>query len=338
VFARFLPGSEERLQPIDYPSVREDDGPPLAWTESSMKGTQPLLTGRPRLWLVVATVLYVSVLQGCVEESVSTDFVARVGAEMLLEEDLSDMLASIPIGRDSTAIRKQLVDRWVVNALLEQEARRIDLPSDPEVRRLLDENEHSVLVSAYVNRLYEENEIDPTSEEAARFFEVNKERLRLREPFAMIRYLANTDRDSVMAARRALQLAMRGPYADSLWLGIVSRYAADPAGSLALSENHFAESRLLVAFPAVREVLLRLGEREMSRVIRDADQYHLVQVINRVTEGSIPEMRWVEDEIRRQLILQGRKQTFARTVQNLRNMATARNDLEVRIRDDDEGQ
>jgi parvulin-like peptidyl-prolyl isomerase len=76
----------------------------------------------------------------------------------------------------------------------------------------------------------------------------------------------------------------------------------------------------------------------MSRVIRDADQYHLVQVINRVTEGSIPEMRWVEDEIRRQLILQGRKQTFARTVQNLRNMATARNDLEVRIRDDDEGQ
>lgn len=328
----------ERLQPIDRQSVREDDGPLLAWIEISMNRKQPILTAWPRLWLSVAALLFLSVLQGCVEESVSSDFVARVGAEMLLEEDLSDMLASIPIGRDSTAIRKQLVDKWVVNALLEQEARRIDLSSDPEVRRLLDENEHSVLVSAYVNRLYEENEIEPTNEEAARFFEVNKERLRLREPFVRIRYLANTDRDSVMAARRALQLAMRGPHADSLWPGIVSRYSADPAGSLALSENHFAESRLLVAFPSVREVLLRLGQRELSRVISESDQYHLVQVIDRVTEGSIPEMRWVEDEIRRQLILQGRKQTFARTVQNLRNMATARNDLEVRIQDDDEAQ
>jgi hypothetical protein len=44
-------------------------------------------------------------------------------------------------------------------------------------------------------------------------------------------------------------------------------------------------------------------------------------------------MRWVEDEIVRQLILQARKQTFARTVQNLRNMATARNALEIRIPD-----
>ena len=56
----------------------------------------------------------------------------------------------------------------------------------------------------------------------------------------------------------------------------------------------------------------------------------MVQVLDRVPSGAVPEMTWVEDEIIRQLIIQGRKQTFARAVQNLRTVATARNVLEIR--------
>ena len=264
-------------------------------------------------------------LVGCSRETERTDFVVRVGTEFLTQEQLDDILQAVPAGRDSVAAAKQIIDQWV-----EQNARRLNLAQDPDVSRLLAENERSVLVSAYVNRLYDDNPIDPTPDDINRFFEVNKERLRLREPFVRIRYLHNSDRDSVVAARSELQRAMRGSDADSLWIEIVRKYSSDVAGSLALSDNHFAESRLFGALPTVRETLSRLGQREMSRVMNDGGEYHLVQLLERVPSGSVPQMRWVEDEIVRQLILQGRKQTFARAVQNLRNMATARNELEVR--------
>lgn len=283
--------------------------------------------------LIVGLVCVLALLPACTKEDVQPQFVARVGTETLDQHQLTDRLAATPVGRDTAAVVRQMVDQWVVNALLEQEARRLSLYDDPEVSRLLAENEQSVLVSAYVNRLYEENPVEPSLDEIERFFELNRDRLRLRQAFVRVRYLQHPERDTVLAARSALQRAMRGPDVDSLWIEITKRYSADADGSLALADNHFAESRLFTSLPGVRDVLSRLGERQVSRVIAEGDRYHLVQLVDRVEEGSIPEMHWVEDEIVRQLILQGRKQTFARAVQNLRNMATARNDLEVRIPD-----
>lgn len=284
---------------------------------------------RPVL-LVVAVVTY---SLGCGTPVVQDDYVARVGNSYLLSEDLEEALSALPPGRDSTEAKRQFVEQWVVNTLLEQEARQSGLLQDDGVRRLLAENERSVLVSAYVERIYEENPVNPTASDIEQFFELNKERLRLREPFLRVRYLYNTDRDSTFEARQLLQRAMRGSGVDSLWIEIVGTYSHDVEGSLGLSSNYFAESRLFSAYPRVKETLRRLGNRQVSPVIEDGGRFHLVQVVDRVSAGTIPEIRWINDEISRQLVLERRKQTVARTVQNLRTMAVARNALDIRLPD-----
>jgi hypothetical protein len=58
--------------------------------------------------------------------------------------------------------------------------------------------------------------------------------------------------------------------------------------------------------------------------------FHVVQLVERIPARTIPEPAWIEDELVRRLVIQGRKQLYARQVQRLRNEALAREDLEIR--------
>ncbi|MBT8399624.1 MAG: peptidyl-prolyl cis-trans isomerase [Rhodothermia bacterium] len=293
---------------------------------------------RTRILFLCVSILGVAVL-GCEEPVVDEDYVARVGPSLLLRSDIEEALSSLPPGRDSTEAVEQIVEQWVVNTLLEHEARESGLLGEPDVQRLLEENERSVLVSAYIEKVYDENPVEPTPEEVNRFFELNRDRLRLREPYVRVRYLSNASRDSVRAARQELQRAMRSAASvDSVWLGIAERYASDAEASKALGSNYFAESRLFASVPRIRDAVTVMAARQLSQVVEDNGDHHFVQVVDRVPAGTVPRIGWIEDEISRQLILEQRKQTVARTVQNLRNLAVARNLLEIRLQEAEEEQ
>ncbi len=293
---------------------------------------------RARIVIFVFAALGV-VLLGCEEPVVDEDYVARVGSSLLLRADLEEALSSLPPGRDSTEAVEQIVQQWVVNTLLEREARESGLLGDPDVQRLLQENERSVLVSAYIEKVYDENPVEPTPEEINRFFELNRDRLRLREGYVRVRYLANASRDSVRTARQELQRAMRSAAnVDSVWQGIAERYAADAEASKALASNYFAESRLFASVPGIRDAVTSMAARQLSQVVKANGDYHFVQVVDRVPAGTVPRIGWIEEEISRQLILEQRKQTVARTVQNLRNLAVARNLLEIRLPEAEESE
>ncbi len=274
---------------------------------------------------------------GCEEPVVSQDYVARVGSSLLLRSELDEALTSLPPGRDSTEAVEQIVEQWIVNTLLEHEARESGLLGEPNVQRLLEENERSVLVSAYIEKVYDENPVEPTAEDIERFFEVNRDRLRLREPYVRVRYLASSSRDSARTARQELQRAMRSSAdVDSVWVRIAVGYSSDAEASKTLASNYFAESRLFSSVPTIRDAVSVMGVRQLSQVVAENGEYHFVQVVDRVPAGTVPQVGWIEGEISRQLILEQRKQTVARTVQNLRNLAVARNLLEIRLEETEE--
>ena len=152
------------------------------------------------LTLLLGSVFFLS---ACGAEEPVTDYVARVGDRYLTRQELSAALESHPFLQDSTEAQQQIIEQWINNELLYQEARRRRLRNDPEVQRLLEENERSVLISAYVNRLFEEEDVAPSPEALQAYFEQHRDQLRLREPFVRIRYLSNPNPDSALAARKA---------------------------------------------------------------------------------------------------------------------------------------
>lgn len=271
----------------------------------------------------------VLLLAGCDDRESSPDYVARVGDQYLLEEDLQRDLARLPAQQDSLEARRQIIEQWVTSAVLHQEALRRGLQQEPDVQRLLRDSERSVLVNALVARLYEEIDGAPSAGEMQSYYERHREQLRLRESFVRVRYVETESRADAEEARRLLQQAAL-PDRDSVANATIDRLATDPPFAKEISLNYHPETRLFGGRPSLREALARLQDGQTAPVVETDSAYHVIQLAERVPSGAIPEQSWIEDELARRLVIQGRKQLYARQVQRLRNEALAREELEIK--------
>lgn len=266
---------------------------------------------------------------GCGSEPAPPEYVARVGDAYLLRADVDRAMSAVPAGPDSLEVRQQIIEQWVSSEVLHQEALRRGLPQDPDVQRLLQESERSVLVNALVSQLYEQHDVAPTPSEIQAYFERYRDQLRLREPFVRVRYLATTTVESAEEVRRRLQQAALADR-DSVFALVRDQLPVGTVAQGSLSVDYHPESRLFGDHPALREALANLSDGQTAPVITADSTFHVLQLAERVPAGTLPEPSWIDDELRRRLIIQGRKQLYARQVQRLRNEALAREDLEVR--------
>lgn len=284
---------------------------------------------RHRLVLFFTGLLLLVSLPACRQEVATPDYVARLNDQYLTRAELEEALRALPAGRDTSLAREQIIEQWLTNALLFEEARRRGLHAEPEVQRLLRENERSVLVSALLKEFYEEP-ADPASTEVRAYYERHKEQLRLREPYLRVRALATLHPDSAATARGLLQRATYRGDAEGAWPALVRRFAHDPEGARLLAEAAYPESRLFSTQEDVHEALGSLREGQIAPIVATDSLFYLIQVVERFPAGSTPRIEWVGDEIERRLGIEGRKQLYARQVQRLRNEALSRDALEIR--------
>ncbi len=279
--------------------------------------------------LMVACILG---LTACKEKHEDVEYIARVGDQLLTKDDLGPMFEVFPLGLDSSEAMEQIAEEWVKNELIAQEAIRRGLRNDVEVQRLLEENERSVLVSTFVSRLFQEEPLDPSREEVEAYYAQNVDQLALREDYIRVRYLTTRDAAQAEQARLLLRDATVAGKADSLWPSLLDRYALDKNASSMLSNTFYPRS---VLFPSaqLREMVARLNVNQISPVIQEGENFHFVQVAERRNAGAVPELSWIESELKQRLTIEARKQMLARQVQRLRTEALAREDLEIKYLD-----
>lgn len=270
-----------------------------------------------------------TVSSGCSGPPAECDFVARVGEACLSEDDLIAALSSVPPGLDSTHAAGQVIDRWITDELLSQEALRRNLEQDPEVKRRLEENERSILISTLVDRLFDE--VEPANErEIESYFERNIENLRLREPFLRIRYLSTFDSMAAIVAVSILDSISVSTNPDSAWLSTVADLGDDPETATILSTSYFPASRLFRNIPYLRDAIAPLAPGQSGIVLTDDGLFHVIQLVDRVDAGTTPDVDWIVQDIQNRLLIEKRKQMYTDQVQRLRNRALAEGLLEVR--------
>jgi len=278
---------------------------------------------------IFAVSILATLSAGCSEGQGVCDFVARVGENCLSEDDLIAALSSVPAGLDSTHAAGQVIDRWITDELLSQEARRRNLGEDPEVKRRLEENERSILISTLVDRLFDE--VEPANErEIESYFEKNIENLRLREPFLRIRYLTTSDSVAAISAVSVLDSISVSANPDSVWLSTIADIGDDPETATVLSTSYFPASRLFRNIPYLRDAIAPLPPGQSRIVLTDDGLFHVIQLVDRVDAGTTPKMEWIVEDIRNRLLIDKRKQMYTDQVQRLRNRALAGGLLEVR--------
>lgn len=257
-------------------------------------------------------------------------YVARVDDETLTESELDDALRVLPVALDSATARQQVIDQWVKGRLLAAEARRQGLPEQSEVRRLLADNERAVLAAALIDQFFEANPADPTDEEIASYFEANRSRLTLREPYLRLRLIATDTEARATQARTALVRAIQTPaFTDSLWTLTVQEYSTDPEGAYALSQAFLPESRIAGLEPSVAQLARTLNPLEVGPVTESNGRYLVVQLLDRAPAGSEPQIEWVREELRQRLAIEARTSMLSRQVQQLKTEAQASGRLET---------
>lgn len=258
---------------------------------------------------------------GCGDPEPTVPYVARVGEALLTQEDVSRLLENRSPLLDSTDAVSQIVEQWVTNQLLFQEARDRGLRSDPEVQRLLADNERSVMVDALVSRMLDEEMGDGPDEAAIQtYYEQHRDQLALREPFVRVVHLVFEDADSADAARRLL-LSSNAPDPNTL-SGLADR-------QLDL-ESFYPQRQLFAAIPGLGEAVSALRVGQVTPVLEHDGAFHVVQLTDRLEEGTVPALDMIRDEISHRVTIQMRKQLYARQVQRLRTRAMAREELVIR--------
>lgn len=267
-------------------------------------------------------------ISACTSEQPPESYVARVGDHHLEQEQLDRRLQGLTPTLDSSQARQQVIDQWVTRTLLLQEAQRLNLENDPDVRRQLENQRRSTLVTAMTNRLHEATDVSPTEDEIRTYFEQHREQFRLREPYVRIRYLSTVQIDSARTVRTLLQ-SMPPAVRDTAWTRLARRFAVDPDRADTLSKKFMPVGRLPSLLPFSADQVASLQANDLGPIVEARERYHLIELVERVPEGSAPKLAWVRDDIQQRLKIENRKQMYAREVQRLRNRARADNLLET---------
>ena len=254
--------------------------------------------------------------------------VARVGEATLTEADLSAALDGLSPGIDSARAREQVVTQWIDRELLVQEAQRLELDQEPRVRRLLRDNERATLAAATLDRLFATNPAEPSEDELAAYYDANRASLALREPYVRLRHIRTGVRSRAEGARTALDRNAGSPIADSLFAITAAEFSDAPEGAVALAATYTPESRLLALDEALglRVIALQPGR---TAVVESGDQYHVLQVVDRLASGAVPTLDQVRPELRERLAIQRRKDQEAQFLQSLRSQARAQRRLDA---------
>ncbi len=258
----------------------------------------------------------------CRQEAPRPTYLARVEEQTLTDNDLAALLEQAVAGQDTAALRSALIERWVAEALLYSAALRDDLLEDPEVAAQIEENRRAILTSAYVERYLNQNPPRFTAEEMQQYYDANRERLLLREPYVQYHLFAAPTEVAAWQARQAL--GRGGPDPDTLWQAFRNR-----PGFAVEVDSAGPERGLYATLPEVRDVLLTLRPGQTSGVVATDSLFYVVHVVARADAGQQAPLRWVQPEIVHRLTLERRKQTARRLVQQLRAEALARGALEV---------
>jgi len=136
--------------------------------------------------------LLVVVSCGYFEEDAPEDYLARVGDDYLIEEDLGYFLGDLPIGVDSISARQKAIENWVTDQLLLGNAER-NLPElqIEEIESLVSKYRHDLYGQAYLQEITMQ-QLDTVIDDAAieEYYNTRQEQYVLNEDLVMFRYIS----------------------------------------------------------------------------------------------------------------------------------------------------
>jgi len=220
--------------------------------------------------------------------------VARVGKERLT---LDEVNARIPVhlaGQVSAEEKRRLVDGWVEEALLYQEAVRRKLDEEPEVADRAEKAVRNLLIAELLEREFQ-RDAEVLEGDYHTYYEQHRESFVRDEPEVRARHILVRSRSELDEVRGRLK---RGELFDQVAREMSVDASAESGGDL----GYFTEGMVSPAFWSACEKA-RVGR---STVVSTRLGQHIVEVLDRRESGTVRDLLEVRPEIRQRVLAERR--------------------------------
>jgi len=226
-------------------------------------------------------------LASCVSEEVRGPVVARVDGVDLTRASLDDQM---PLGlapEIAATERRTFVENWVHQELLYQEALATGVDEGARIQRLLDQARRDLLIAAFLNREFENEQVAVTEEAIQNYYHLHSDQfLRLTAEVRAQHILLGSRRDANALRQKLIQ-------GDS-FVEAARQHSLDEDTKMAGgSLGYFAEEE----YPILWTLCADLAANRISDPLSTERGFHLVRVLDRKEPGTVKEVEQVRSEI-----------------------------------------
>ena len=210
---------------------------------------------------------------------------ARVGDAVLTIEELGACIPDDLVGSLSSDDKKRMVERWVEEQLLYQEAQRRGIDREDQIERLIESSKVDLVVSELLQRL--NNDHSPTDDELLQYYNEHQDEFVREDDEIWARHILVATRAE---ARRIRSRILGGEPFEQL----LQEQSQDPAtidsGDLGYFSRKSAGDDLWNAVSKLRVGVL-------SKPVKTEFGYHIIEVLDTKGQGSLRAFEKVKADI-----------------------------------------
>jgi len=241
-------------------------------------------------YAVVITILLI-IISGCFksrESEVNEQIYATVNGIYLTESGLRAIVPKEFYERLTPEHKRKIVEEWVNKELLYQEALRMGIDEEPEIKRLLLNSKQNLLSNEFLERELSNINI-PGENELKKYYEDNKEFFKLDAAEYRIRYaLFDNSKDATSFFRKVKN--------NESFSDLAQEFSKHPSsnsgGDLGIVNEESVEPNI---WEAISSVYSKSGLRKISDVFVVIDGWGCVIVDEVFEPGSIKPFEYVRD-------------------------------------------
>ena len=226
-------------------------------------------------------------MPGC-ESSRNRDIVARVGDAELTESELASQLVPDLDAELAAEERAQLIEDWVRQELLYQEALDRGLHQQARLKTLLAQMRRDLLVAALLDSEFQDQELVFSEAAIRRYYDEHQADFRRQHPEIRARHILLTSQREASARRQTL--LQRG----ESFAEVARKYSHDAATRNEGGEvGYFSEVENPILWAACQGLPLKI----ISEPVPTEYGYHLIQVLEHCEAGTVRDLTQVRSQI-----------------------------------------
>ena len=276
----------------------------------NLKGVTAIAHRSRRVMIPRLLVVALSLLAACNRAPVG-EVVARVGDAVLTAQELERRVPIHLEGQVTADHRRRMVESWVEEQLLYQEALTQKVDEDHGVNRRIDQAVQVILTAELLERLF--SEVSTVSEDDLRAYYSERSDVFVRDvPELRVRQILVKGRSDASRVRKRLE-------SGAMFDQVAREESIDASNEMGGDVGYFTEDRVAPEFWSGCDKA-KIGKLTL---VRTPLGYHLIEVLDRKEAGTVRELLNVRDEIRQRILTDRRESIRAKMLEEIRNRIPA---------------